>query len=78
MKATTVDESMPPDSKAPSGTSAHMRRLTASASCESSSSIASVGEPPNGWESPLVAASRSDQYDSALGNGNLGSETANT
>jgi hypothetical protein len=41
ISATTVDESMPPDRKAPSGTSAIMRRLTASRSSVSSPSIAS-------------------------------------
>ncbi len=45
ISASTVDESMPPDKKAPKGTSAIMRRLTASVSNASSSAAASSSEP---------------------------------
>ena len=45
ISATTADESMPPERNAPSGTSAIMRRLTASPSSASSASTASSSLP---------------------------------
>ena len=45
ISASTVDELMPPDKKAPKGTSAIMRRLTASERSASSSAAASPSEP---------------------------------
>ncbi len=48
INATTVEESIPPDRKAPSGTSAIIWRLTASRNSISSWSTASSGLPAKG------------------------------
>ena len=61
IRATTVEESMPPDRNAPSGTSAIMRRFTASWSNSSSWSVSSVSLPRSGDRSPVRATSRADQ-----------------
>src|SRR5262245_50406674 len=66
---------MPPESSAPSGTSAYSRHLTASVSSRSSSFTASSSDPSNGQASPSRAASSSDQYGSVAGNGARASVT---
>ena len=60
ISAVTRLESMPPERKAPSGTSATMRRATASRSSASSSSTEAV-RPLACASRPASAASRSDQ-----------------
>ena len=52
---------MPPDSSAPSGTSARIRDPTASTSSVSSVSIASPSVPVKGLASPARATFRNDQ-----------------
>jgi hypothetical protein len=61
ISATTVEESTPPDRKAPSGTSATMRRRTASLSKDSSASVASVSSIAVRPASPAWTTSSSDQ-----------------
>src|SRR5271156_3670204 len=59
---TMVDESMPPERKAPRGTSDRIRIRTASRSIQSSCSIASCSSHSRGWETASLTTSRSDQY----------------
>jgi len=59
--AATAVESMPPESHAPSGTSAIMRMRTASSSLAASASIASSSEPRNGSARPRSTTSFADQ-----------------
>ena len=54
-------ESMPPDSSAPSGTSATRCASTASPSTCSSASTAWASLPVNGWAMPASATCASDQ-----------------
>ena len=61
ISATMVDESMPPDRKAPSGTSATICWPMALRSSASSSRMASASEPCQGAATPATATSASDQ-----------------
>ena len=66
IRATTVDESMPPDRKAPNGTSARILKATDRRSSRSSSSIASCSLPWKGRRSPSDATSSADQKRSVM------------
>ncbi len=61
ISATTVDESIPPDRNAPSGTSATMRRLIASLSRSSSSSAAASSVSDNRGDCASRMTSSRDQ-----------------
>ncbi len=61
INATTVDESMPPDRKAPSGTSAIICAPTASFSKVSSWSTACCALPVKGLATPLRMCCSADQ-----------------
>src|SRR5215208_7544631 len=61
INATTVDESIPPERKAPRGTSATIRRRTASRSRVSRCSTASTSVFLRGLATPLSATSLADQ-----------------
>ena len=61
IKATIADESMPPERKAPNGTSATIRERTELVSKPSRFSIASSGVPVKGRAQPDSAALRADQ-----------------
>ena len=57
-----VDESIPPDRNAPSGTSATIRIRTEARRAWSSASTASASEPSKRCATPWLATSRIDQY----------------
>src|SRR6266404_1562779 len=61
ISATTVEESIPPDNSAPSGTSASMRNRTASVRSVSSSQTASSSPPESCVTEPCHAALSADQ-----------------
>src|SRR3546814_3563301 len=67
ISAVTVEESTPPDKKAPSGTSAIMRFWTASPSRASSAETASSSLPAKGTEVPSARAAASDHQASICG-----------
>src|SRR5215813_11552944 len=67
IRATTVDESTPPDRKTPSGTSAIIRSATASRKRRSRLSTASASEPENGFASPAFTTAFADQKGTGFG-----------
>ena len=67
INATTREESMPPERKAPNGTSATICCETARSNNATSRSLASVSAPSNGWAVPASAIVCSDQYGSGRG-----------
>ena len=64
---TMVDESIPPDRKAPSGTSAIICWRTALPSSPSSWAMASMSVPFHGAATPARATPASDQYGTEAG-----------
>ena len=67
IRATTVDESIPPERNAPNGTSVRIRSATDCWISRSSSSMASRSVPSNGLLSPSAATERADQYRVVVG-----------
>src|SRR5438093_12672564 len=67
INATTREESIPPERKAPNGTSATICWATDSRDNATSRSLASSSSPSNGWADPASATVCSDQYCSGQG-----------
>ena len=76
IRATTVEESMPPERNAPTGTSAAICRPTARSNTSCSASTASSGAPSNGRAWPDATASPKDQYGRGSGHWPPGSREA--
>ena len=67
INATTREESIPPERKAPNGTSATICWATDLRNNAASPSLASSSTPSNGWAVPASTIVSNDQYGSGWG-----------